>query len=50
MIGVSKGLGHELDEGAAVRAAWQIRFEPALRDGKAAGFPATVRIIFQSAF
>jgi TonB family protein len=49
IIGVLKGLGHGLDE-AAVRAAQQIRFKPAVQDGHAADFPATVHIVFQLAF
>jgi TonB family protein len=49
VIGVLKGLGHGLDE-AAVRAAQQIRFKPALQDGRAVDFPATVHIVFQLAF
>jgi periplasmic protein TonB len=47
--GVSKGLGHGLDE-AAIRAAQQIRFKPALQEGHAVDFPATVHIVFQIAF
>jgi TonB family protein len=47
--GVSKGLGHGLDE-AAIRAAQQIRFKPALQDGRPVDFPATVHIVFQIAF
>ena len=46
---VVKGLGHGLDE-AAIRAAEQIRFKPALQDGKPVDFPATVHIVFQLAF
>jgi TonB family protein len=46
---VVKGLGHGLDE-AAVRAAQQIKFKPALRNGTAVDFPATVHIVFQLAF
>jgi len=38
-----------LDE-AAVRAAQQIRFKPAVQDGHAVDFPATVHIVFQVAF
>jgi TonB family protein len=49
VIRVTKGLGHGLDE-AAVRAAQQIRFKPALQDGKPVDFPATVHIEFQLAF
>ena len=47
--GVSKRLGHGLDE-AAIRAAQQIRFKPALQEGRAVDFPATVHIVFQIAF
>lgn len=47
--GVTKGLGHGLDE-AAVRAAQQIRFRPAVQEGHAVDFPATVHILFQLAF
>lgn len=47
--GVSKGLGHGLDE-AAIRAAQQIRFKPALQEGRPVDFPATVHIVFQIAF
>jgi TonB family protein len=46
---VTSGLGHGLDE-AAVRAAEQIRFRPALQDGKPVDFPATLHIEFQLAF
>ena len=48
-IGVLRGLGHGLDD-AAVRAAQQIRFKPALQNGKPVDFPATVHIEFQLAF
>ncbi|MGO8819400.1 MAG: energy transducer TonB [Terriglobia bacterium] len=48
VIGVVKSLGHGLDQ-AAVQAAAQIRFKPALRDGKPADFPATLRIEFRLA-
>lgn len=47
--GVLKGLGHGLDE-SAIRAAQQIRFKPAVQDGHAVDFPATVHIVFQVAF
>jgi len=47
--GISKGLGHGLDE-AAVRAAQQIRFKPAVQDGHAVDFPAVIHIVFQLAF
>lgn len=49
IVRVTKGLGHGLDE-AAVRAARQIRFKPALQQGRAVDFPATVHIVFQLAF
>lgn len=49
VVRVTNGLGHGLDE-AAVRASEQIRFQPALQDGKPVDFPATVRIEFQLAF
>jgi TonB family protein len=48
VIGVVKSLGHGLDQ-AAEQAATQIRFNPALRDGKAADFPATLRVQFRLA-
>ena len=43
------GLGHGLDE-AAMRAAQQIRFKPAKRDGQPVDFPARVRIEFRLAY
>src|SRR5713101_1682310 len=43
------GLGHGLDE-AAVRAAQQIKFKPAKRDGQPVDFPARVRIEFRLAY
>lgn len=46
---VVSGLGHGLDE-SAVRAAKQIKFKPAKRDGQAVDFPARVRIQFQLAY
>jgi TonB family protein len=49
VIRVTKGLGHGLDE-AAIRAAQQIRFKPALQQGRPVDFPATVHIVFQLAF
>ncbi len=45
---VIRGLGHGLDE-AAVRAAEQIRFKPALRDGQPADSTAVLHIVFQLA-
>ncbi len=46
---IVRGLGHGLDE-AAVRAAQQIRFKPARRDGQPVDFPAVVHIVFQLAY
>jgi TonB family protein len=46
---VVSGLGHGLDE-AALRAAQQIQFKPAKRDGEAVDFPARVRIEFRLAY
>jgi TonB family protein len=46
---VVNGLGHGLDE-AAVRAAQQIKFKPAKRDGQPVDFPARVRIEFRLAY
>ena len=45
VVSVVKGLGHGLDE-AALRAAQQIRFKPALQNGTPVDFPATVHIVF----
>lgn len=45
---VVRGLGHGLDE-AAVKAAEQIRFKPATRDGQATDSTAVLHIIFQLA-
>jgi TonB family protein len=47
--GVTSGLGHGLDE-AAVRAAQEIKFKPAKRDGQPVDFPARVRIEFRLAY
>ena len=47
--GVVSGLGHGLDQ-SAVRAAQQIRFKPAKRDGEPVDFPARVRIEFRLAY
>jgi len=47
--GVVSGLGHGLDE-AAERAAQQIKFKPAKRDGEPVDFPARVRIQFRMAY
>lgn len=46
---VINGLGHGLDQ-AAIRAAQQIKFKPAKRDGQAVDFPARVRIEFRLAY
>jgi TonB family protein len=46
---VVSGLGHGLDE-SAVRAAQQIKFKPAKREGQAVDFPARVRIEFRLAY
>lgn len=48
VLRVVRGLGHGLDE-AAVRAAEQIRFKPALRDGQPADSNAVLHIVFQLA-
>jgi TonB family protein len=46
---VVKGLGHGLDE-AAMRAAEQIKYKPALSNGHPVDFPAVVHIVFQVAY
>jgi TonB family protein len=48
VTGVVRSLGHGLDQ-AAERAATQIRFKPAKRDGLPTDFPATLRIEFRLA-
>ena len=48
VLRVLRGLGHGLDENA-IRAAEQIRFKPALRDGQPADSTAVLHIIFQLA-
>ena len=48
VLKVVRGLGHGLDD-AAVRAAEQIRFKPALRDGQPSDSTAVLHIIFQIA-
>jgi TonB family protein len=48
VLRVLQGLGHGLDQ-AAVRAAEQIRFKPAQREGQAVDSAATLRIVFQLA-
>jgi TonB family protein len=49
VLDVVRGLGHGLDENA-VRAAQQIKFKPAQRDGQPIDSTATVRIVFQLAY
>jgi TonB family protein len=46
---VLSGIGHGLDE-SATRAAQQIKFKPAKRDGQPVDFPARVRIEFRLAY
>jgi TonB family protein len=46
---VISGLGHGLDE-SAIRAAKQIKFKPAKRDGQPVDYPARVRIEFRLAY
>jgi TonB family protein len=46
---VLSGLGHGLDE-SATKAAQQIKFKPAKRDGQPVDFPARVRIEFRLAY
>ena len=46
VLQVVQGLGHGLDE-AAVRAAEQIRFKPATRDGQPSDSTAKLHIVFQ---
>jgi TonB family protein len=48
VVRVVRGLGHGLDD-AAVRAAEQIRFKPATKDGQPSDSTAVVHIIFQLA-
>jgi TonB family protein len=48
VLKVVRGLGHGLDD-AAVRAAEQIRFKPAQKDGQPSDSTALVHIIFQLA-
>jgi len=49
VLHVERGLGHGLDE-AAVRAAQQIRYKPALRDGHPYDSVATLHVRFQLAY
>jgi TonB family protein len=46
---IASGLGHGLDE-SATRAAQQIKFKPALREGQPVDYPARVRIEFRLAY
>jgi TonB family protein len=48
VLRVVRGLGHGLDE-AALRAAEQIRFKPAQRDGQPVDTTATLHILFELA-
>jgi TonB family protein len=48
VVRVVRGLGHGLDD-AAMRAAEQIRFKPAMKDGQPADSTAVLHIIFQLA-
>lgn len=48
VLRVVRGLGHGLDD-SAIRAAEQIRFKPALKDGQPSDSTAIVHIIFQLA-
>jgi len=49
VVRVQRGLGHGLDE-AAVRAAQQIRYKPALRDGQPYDSVAMLHVRFQLAY
>jgi len=49
VLDVVRGLGHGLDE-SALRAAQQIKFKPAQRDGRPVDSSATVHILFQLAY
>ena len=49
VLDVIRGLGRGLDENA-IRAAQQIRFKPAQRDGQPVDSTATVHIVFQLAY
>jgi TonB family protein len=48
ILRIAQGLGHGLDE-SAVRAAQQIQFKPALKNGQPADFQAVLHIVFQLA-
>ncbi|HEY2384845.1 MAG TPA: energy transducer TonB [Terriglobia bacterium] len=49
VLEVVKGLGHGLDQNA-LRAAQQIKFKPAQRDGQPVDSTATVHIVFELAY
>jgi TonB family protein len=49
VLDVVRGLGHGLDA-SALRAAQQIKFKPAQRDGQPVDSTATVHIVFQLAY
>jgi TonB family protein len=49
VLDVVRGLGHGLDE-SALRAAKQIKFKPAQREGQPVDSSATVHIVFQMAY
>lgn len=48
ILRIAQGLGHGLDE-SAIRAAQQIQFKPALKNGQPADFQAVLHIVFQLA-
>jgi TonB family protein len=48
IVNVMRGLGHGLDE-SAVRAAQQIQFKPALKDGQPTDSEAVIHVEFQLA-
>jgi TonB family protein len=48
ILGLVRGLGHGLDQ-AAMRAAQQIQFKPARRDGQPVDAPAVLHILFRLA-
>jgi TonB family protein len=48
VVRIVRGLGHGLDDNA-VKAAEQIRFKPAMRDGQPADSTVVLHIIFQMA-
>jgi len=49
VLNIVRGLGHGLDE-SALRAAQQIKFKPAQRNGQPVDSTATVHIVFQLAY